>query len=101
MHVRVIRPDHPEISEVIASTHCLQRFRARRGVRAPGIEPLARLLEEALQEADFTRWPPPWVDSDRHTDMWALSGEIAFPLTPTPQPGRWLATTCLVRGMRR
>lgn len=98
MHVRVTREDHPEIVEVIASQHCIERFRKRRGVRAPGIDAVSMLLEEALQDADFTRWPPPWVSTDRRTAMWALVDDLAFPLTPTAERGRWLATTCLVRG---
>jgi hypothetical protein len=35
--------------------------------------------------------------SDRHTELWAVSGELAFPLERTDRPGRWLATTCLSR----
>lgn len=96
-----MRPDHPEVREVIASHHCLQRFRKRIGIRDPGIEIVEERLKRALQDADFTRWPPAWVATQRQTEMWALlDDDVAFPLTPTAQPGRWLATTCLVRGMR-
>lgn len=101
VHVRVVRSDHPEISEVIASQHCIERFRRRRGIKTPGIDAVADRLEEALQDADFTRWAPSWVSTDRRTAMWALVDDLAFPLTKTGQPGRWLATTCLVRGNAR
>lgn len=96
----MFRPDHPEVIEVVASHHCVQRFRKRMRIRAPGLDAVAVQLGAALQEADFTRWPPPWAASDRETELWALIEDIAFPLTATPTPGRWLATTCLVRGMR-
>lgn len=87
---------------MIASHHCLQRFRKRRRISTPGVDAVLVALQAALEDADFTRWPPAWVLSDHRTEMWALLGDdIAFPLTPTPQDGRWLATTCLVRAPRR
>jgi hypothetical protein len=95
-----MRPDHPEVLEVVASNHCVQRFRKRMRIRAPGVDAVAEQLASVLQAADFTRWPPAWIASDRDTELWALLDDIAFPLTSTPTPGRWLATTCLVRGMR-
>lgn len=98
MHVKICRQDHPEVSEVVASQHCIERFRRRKRIRTPGIQQVAESLEAALAEADFTRWPPPWVLSDRRTEMWALIDDIAFPLTSTSDQGCWLATTCLVRG---
>lgn len=101
MHVEVTRADHPEVREVVASHHCLQRFRKRLRISEPGLDAVLPALTRALQEADFTRWPPAWVDSDRDTEMWALTEELAFPLSSTPQPGRWVASTCLVRGMAR
>jgi hypothetical protein len=27
--------------------------------------------------------------------LWAVSGDLAFPLARTNTPGRWLAVTCL------
>jgi hypothetical protein len=36
--------------------------------------------------------------SDRHTDLWAVNGELAFPLERTDRLGRYVATTCLTRG---
>ncbi len=97
MRVRVLRPDHPEVSEVIASDHCVLRFRKRRPIRTAGLDAVSDALRQAFEEADLTRWAPAWVDTDRHTQMWALVDDLAFPLTPTGQPGSWLATTCLVR----
>ncbi len=97
MNVMVCRDDHPEVREVIASHHCIERFRRRRRIRAPGVQAVADSLQDALSRADFTRWPPHWVLSERSTELWALVDDIAFPLTKTSDPGRWLAMTCLVR----
>jgi hypothetical protein len=96
-----MRPDHPEVLEVVASNHCVQRFRRRMKITAPGLDAVAERLADVLQDADFSRWPPSWVLSDRDTELWALLDDIAFPLSATPYPGRWVATTCLVRGMAR
>jgi hypothetical protein len=102
MHIRVAREDHPEVYEVIASQHCVERFRKRMGIKTPGIDAVAHELYMALQDADFTRWAPTWLDSPAQSELWALlDDDLAFPLTPTPQQGRWLAKTCLVRGMAR
>jgi hypothetical protein len=100
MRIRVFREDHPEVSEVIASDHCVLRFRKRRRIRTAGLDAVSDALERAFEEADLTRWAPTWVDTDRQTQMWALVDDLAFPLTPTGEPGSWLATTCLVRGGR-
>jgi hypothetical protein len=97
VRVRVFRPDHPEVSEIIASEHCVLRFRKRRRIRAAGFDAVSDALHEAFEEADLTRWAPSWVDTDRRTEMWALVDDLAFPLTPAGEPGVWLATTCLVR----
>jgi hypothetical protein len=97
MRIRVVRPDHPEVSEVIASAHCILRFRKRRRIRTAGLDAVSDALHQAFEDADITRWAPTWVDSDRQTEMWALVEDLAFPLTPTGAPGSWLATTCLVR----
>jgi hypothetical protein len=50
-----------------------------------------------LEDADVSRWPPAWAVSDRHTELWAVSGELAFPLQPSGSPGRYVALTCLGR----
>jgi len=82
---------------VIASDHCVLRFRKRRGIRTPGLDAVEEALRQAFEEADLTRWAPTWVDTDRRTLMWALVDDLAFPLTPAGEPGSWVATTCLVR----
>lgn len=100
MRIRVFRYDHPEVTEVIASEHCVLRFRKRRRIRDAGLEAVSTALHEAFEEADFTHWAPTWVDTDKRTEMWALLDDIAFPLAPAGPPGSWLATTCLVRPSR-
>jgi hypothetical protein len=97
MRIRVFRDDHPEVTEVIASEHCVLRFRKRRRIREAGLQAVSTALQEAFEDADLTRWAPNWVDSDRRAQMWALLDDVAFPLTPAGPPGSWLATTCLVR----
>lgn len=102
MQIRVAREDHPEVYEVIASQHCVERFRKRMGITTPGVEAVAEQLYLALQDADFTRWAPTWLSSGQESELWALlDDDLAFPLTPTPQKGRWLAKTCLVKGMSK
>ena len=49
-------------------------------MRERGGEAVADALIAALEEADVTRWPPAWAVNDRHTELWAVSGELAFPL---------------------
>ena len=98
MRISVWREDHPEVKTVIASEHCVQRFRKRRRIRVPGIQAVAEELREAFEQADLTRWAPPWVVSAHDTQMWALLDDLAFPLVAAGQDGEWLATTCLVRG---
>ena len=97
MHVGTARNESPEAPEIVPSAHCVKRFRERMPVRAPGIEEVAAALLAALEAADVTRWPPGWAVSDRPAPLWAISGELAFPLAPTGLPGRWLAVTCLRR----
>ncbi|MEA2330993.1 MAG: hypothetical protein QOH58_1131 [Thermoleophilaceae bacterium] len=94
---RVARLDHPEVREVVPSHHCVLRFRQRRPVRERGVEAVAVALIEALEHADVSRWPPAWAISDRHTELWAVSGPLAFPLERSGSPGRFVATTCLSR----
>jgi hypothetical protein len=97
MRIRVVRPDHPEVCEVIASDHCVLRFRKRSRIRSPGLDAVGEALQAAFEEADLTRWAPTWVSTNRQTQMWALLDDLAFPLIPAGTPGSWLATTCLVR----
>jgi hypothetical protein len=95
---RVARFDHPEVREVVPSHHCVVRFRQRRPVRERGAGAVADALIAALEEAHVTRWPPAWAANDRHTELWAVAGELAFPLERSSSPGRYVATTCLARG---
>ncbi len=98
MRIGVAHTAHPEAREVVPSDHCVHRFRARMPVRAPGIAEVAAGLLAALEAADISAWPPAWAVSDRPAELWAVSGDLAFPLARTPTPGRWLAVTCLRRG---
>lgn len=100
MFVGVAHTEHPEARELVPSAHCLLRFRERMPVRTPGGAEPAALLLQALADADVTGWPPGWAVTDKPAPLWAISGDLAFPLTRTPQPGRWLAVTCLRRGTR-
>ena len=94
---RVARLEHPEVREIVPSHHCVVRFRQRRPVRSMGSAAVADALIEVLQDADVSRWPPAWAVSDRHTDLWAVNGGLAFPLQPSGRPGRYVALTCLGR----
>jgi hypothetical protein len=101
MHVGTARTGHPEAAEIVPSAHCVQRFRERMPVRAPGVDEVAEALLAALEDADVSRWPPGWAVTDRPAALWAVSGDLAFPLAPTGVAGRWLAVTCLRRGDAR
>ena len=92
---RIARIDHPEVHEIVPSHHCVVRFRQRRPVNQRGGEAVAEALIAALEDADVSRWPPGWAVSDRHTDLWAVSGKLAFPLERSERRGRYVATTCL------
>jgi hypothetical protein len=94
---RIARLDHPEVREIVPSHHCVVRFRQRRPVRERGAAAVADALVEVLEGAHVTRWPPAWAVSDRRTELWAVNGELAFPLEPSGTPGRFVALTCLGR----
>jgi hypothetical protein len=98
MFVGTAHTGDPQAPEIVPSAHCLARYRERMPVRVPGIDEVARGLLEALEAADITHWPPGWAVSDRPAPLWAISGDLAFPLAKTPTRGRWLAVTCLRRG---
>jgi hypothetical protein len=98
MHVGTARTGHPQVAEIVPSAHCVKRFRERMPVRAPGVDEVAAALLRALEDADISGWPPGWAVSDRPAALWAVAGDLAFPLVPTDLPGRWLAVTCLRRG---
>jgi hypothetical protein len=92
-----VHTDHAEARELVASDHCIHRFRQRMPVREPGATEVVGALREALEAADISAWPPGWAVSDRAADLWAVHGDLAFPLAPTSAPGRWIAVTCLRR----
>lgn len=98
---RIARMDHGEVREIVPSHHCVVRFRQRRPFRDAGVDSVADALIATLEDADVTSWPPAWGLSDRPTDLWALNGDLAFPLERTPWPGRYLATTCLTKPRTR
>ena len=77
--------------------HCVVRFRQRRPVRERGSQAVADALIASLESSDVSRWPPAWAVSDRRTELWAVDGELAYPLERSGAPGRYVATTCLVR----
>jgi hypothetical protein len=95
--VGTVHIDHPDVRECVVSAHCVKRFRERMPVREPGLAEVATALRAALEGADVMRWPPAWAVSDRPAPWWAVNGDVAFPLAPTPKAGRWLAVTCLRR----
>jgi hypothetical protein len=94
---RTARIEHPEVREIVPSHHCVLRYRQRRPITERGTAAVVEALIETLEHADVSGWPPAWAVSDRRTDLWAVSGELAFPLERTDAPGRYLATTCLGR----
>jgi hypothetical protein len=94
---RIAKLEHPEVREVVPSHHCVLRFRQRRPVRERGTEAVADALIAVLGGADISHWPPAWAVGDRNTELWAVNGELAFPLERGGAPGRFVATTCLSR----
>ena len=96
MHL-VAHTEHPDAREIVPSDHCIQRFRQRMPIREPGGEVVANALRTVLEDADVSGWPPAWAVSDRPAELWAVTRDLAFPLTRTDRPGRWLAVTCLPR----
>jgi hypothetical protein len=94
---RLARLGHAEVREIAPSHHCVVRFRERRPVRERGSDAVAEALIAVLSDADISRWPPAWAVGDRQTELWAVNGELAFPLERGGAPGRFVATTCLSR----
>ncbi len=77
--------------------HCLLRFRQRVRLER-GADVAVAALRESLGRADFTRMPPGWIAGrERGAQMWALDGDLAYPLSPGPA-GTWVASTVLRRG---
>ena len=101
MFVGTARTGDPQAPEIVPSDHCVARYRERMPIRVPGLEDVIAGLLRVLEDADITHWPPAWAVSDKPAALWAISGDLAFPLVRTSAPGRWLATTCLRRGRDR
>ncbi len=93
----VAHTGHAQAAEIVPSDHCVHRFRQRMLVRRPGVDAVAGSVIDALEAADVSGWPPGWAVSERPAELWAVSGDIAFPLARTDRPHRWVALTCLTR----
>jgi hypothetical protein len=92
-----IPKDHDEVRAIQPTWHCLLRFR-QRVVLPPGTDAAVAALRASLERTDLTRMAPGWIAGrDRGAQMWALDGDLAYPLTRGPG-GVWTAPTCLRRG---
>jgi hypothetical protein len=98
MIVGTARTGDPNAPEIVPSDHCVARYRERMPIPVPGLDEVLAALLATLSDADITRWPPGWAVTDKPAPLWAISGDLAFPLAATPTPGRYLAVTCLRRG---
>ena len=97
MYVGVARVEHPEVDEIVPSAHAVKRYRERYPVREAGVDAVGRALIAALEEADISGGPPAWAVCDRPAALWAVAGDVAFPLAPSDRGGRWVAVTALRR----
>ena len=93
-------PKHHDDVRVIQPTwHCLLRFRQRVEVET-GTDAAVSALRESLERADLTRMPPGWIAGrEQGADLWAVDGELAYPLSEGPG-GSWTAATVLRKGRR-
>jgi len=90
---------HDEVRAIQPTWHCLLRFRQRVKVD-PGTDAAVAALRTSLEDADLTRMPPGWIAGrERAAQMWAIDGDLAYPLSPGPA-GTWTAATVLRRGAR-
>jgi hypothetical protein len=90
---------HDEVRSIQPTWHCLLRFRQRVKVD-PGTDAAVQALRASLERADLTRMAPGWVAGrERGAQMWALDGDLAYPLSPGAR-GEWIAPTVLKRGVR-
>ena len=94
MHLQAVEKHHPEVARIQPTFHCLLRFRQRVKL-PPGTDVAIERLTESLDRADLTAMAPAWLAGrERGARMWALDGDLAFPLTQSGG-GTWTATTCL------
>ena len=90
---------HDEVRTIQPTWHCLLRFRQRVNLD-PGTDAAVDALRASLDRADLTRMAPGWVvGRDRETPMWAIDGDLAYPLSQG-LGGEWTAATVLKRGAR-
>jgi hypothetical protein len=90
---------HDEVRAIQPTWHCLLRFRQRVKLE-PGTDAAVEALRASLERADLTRMAPSWVAGrERDTPMWAIDGDLAYPLSPGPG-GEWTAATVLKSGAR-
>lgn len=94
-----VHTDDDEVRRIQPTWHCLLRFRQRVRVER-GTEAAAAALRESLGRAHFTRMPPGWIAGrERGAEIWAVDGELAYPLSRGPD-GEWVAATVLRQGAR-
>jgi hypothetical protein len=87
---------HDEVRVIQPTWHVLLRFRQRVKVD-PGTDAAASALRDSLERADLTRMPPGWVAGrDSGAEMWAVDGDLAYPLS-RGSGGEWIAATVLRR----
>src|SRR4051794_29280626 len=90
---------HDEVRLIQPTWHCLLRFRQRVKI-APGTDVAVDALRASLDRADLTRMAPGWIASrETGADMWALDGDLAYPLSRSGA-GEWTAATVLRKGSR-
>ena len=90
---------HDEVRTIQPTWHCLLRFRQRVELE-PGTDAAVEALRASLERADLTRMAPGWLAGrERETPMWAIDGDLAYPLSRGPG-GVWTAATVLKRGAR-
>jgi hypothetical protein len=94
-----VQKDHDEVRAIQPTWHCLLRFRQRVDIER-GTDAAVAALRESLERADLTRMAPGWIAGrERGAQLWALDGDLAYPLTPAAG-ATWTATTVLKRGLR-
>jgi hypothetical protein len=87
---------HDEVRVIQPTWHVLLRFRQRVKVD-PGTDAAVAALRDSLERADLTRMPPGWVAGrDSGAEMWAVDGDLAYPLS-RGSGGEWIAATVLRR----
>jgi hypothetical protein len=94
MHIPRAYIDHPEVTAIQPTWHCLKRFRERVGAE-PGVNEVITALTEALSLAEITTQIPKGIRSSREPfALWAVYQSFAFPLVEDGY-GVWVAPTCL------